>query len=337
MRLLTKVKRRLVAPTLYHARYSILGIPRNFRNVIINYHGVIGGSFTRINNRHLDLAQFEQDLCFYKKFFNVVTLSEIFEKPEEIGAKGNPKLAITFDDGFENNLSFAIPLLEKYSFPATIFVLAGTIDQPDYLNWSDVLDCIYSLSKKEFIDFMGNRFVRQRNGGFMDSSGLMTLDDFIKSQGTERLQPLQELTKMLYDEPKIFENYGSQLRLLNKEQILKCSKSGFIEIGSHSKNHFNLGHMHPSLIESELKESKLVIENLIQQEVKSIAYPDGDYSKLTIQIAERHGYSRQLAVRYLFDDDANDSRIKNRFSYSNSTTHQSNMVRLGLKWKEFSF
>ena len=43
-------------------------------------------------------------------------------------------VAITFDDGYRDNLTVALPLLEKYSLPMTLFVVAGFVDSDGYLS-----------------------------------------------------------------------------------------------------------------------------------------------------------------------------------------------------------
>jgi peptidoglycan/xylan/chitin deacetylase (PgdA/CDA1 family) len=47
-------------------------------------------------------------------------------------------LAITFDDGFQDNLTVALPLLEKYELPMTLFVAAGFIGRKDYLTAENI-------------------------------------------------------------------------------------------------------------------------------------------------------------------------------------------------------
>jgi peptidoglycan/xylan/chitin deacetylase (PgdA/CDA1 family) len=42
-------------------------------------------------------------------------------------------VAITFDDGFRDNLTVALPLLEKFSLPMTLFVTAGFVGREGYL------------------------------------------------------------------------------------------------------------------------------------------------------------------------------------------------------------
>jgi len=42
-------------------------------------------------------------------------------------------IGLTFDDGYENNLQYALPILERFGFSATVFVIAGRLGQED--NW----------------------------------------------------------------------------------------------------------------------------------------------------------------------------------------------------------
>ena len=46
------------------------------------------------------------------------------------GSERVPKKAflLTFDDGYRNNLTYALPLLEEFGWEATIFIIAGTLD-----------------------------------------------------------------------------------------------------------------------------------------------------------------------------------------------------------------
>jgi hypothetical protein len=63
----------------------------------------------------------------------------------------------------------------------------------------------------------------------------------------------------------------------------------------------------------ELKESKYYLENCIQKDVTSLAYPDGIYTREIIHIAEQLGYKTQLAADYLHKEDESDGRIEKRF------------------------
>ena len=56
-----------------------------------------------------------------------VTLEELVSKRIDKGAK--PAVAVTFDDGYVNNLSAAKPILERLGVPATVFVCSGYLER----------------------------------------------------------------------------------------------------------------------------------------------------------------------------------------------------------------
>ncbi len=337
VRILTALKRRVVAPTLYYSGFPFRSIPNGPQNVIFNYHGVVDDFTPQINNRHLSKSQFEQDLKFFTKRFTVVPLNEIFEHPMKRHAGNKAKLAITFDDGYENNFRYAIPLLEKYNLPATIFVLSATVEDPFFVNWADMLDVMFATKAHHKIDFLGLEFFRSDSGYHTMSSPRISLAEFIKDQGISRLEPLKKLSRDLFSDQGLLARFRDHVKLMDVDQLRVCGKNKLIEIGSHSRNHFNIGRISADLAKFELENSKTELESLLQKDVLSIAYPDGDYSDDVKQLADDAGYRRQLAVNFQLASDPSDSRIRRRFSYSNSTTHESNMVRLGLNWGKFSF
>lgn len=58
----------------------------------------------------------------------VVPLNDLLSEPPK-----KSLIAITFDDGYRDNLTVALPLLVKYNLPATVFVTAGLTGQDGYL------------------------------------------------------------------------------------------------------------------------------------------------------------------------------------------------------------
>ena len=73
--------------------------------------------------------RFEQQLRWLSRRRRVVPLVETLSR-----SKRDSLVAITFDDGFRDNLTVALPLLERFSLPMTLFVAAGFIDEQGYLS-----------------------------------------------------------------------------------------------------------------------------------------------------------------------------------------------------------
>jgi len=82
---------------------------------ILMYHSVENGVLSGMN---VSPKKFESQLKYLKKNnWNCVKISDL--KGENVK---NKTVAITFDDGFENNFSQAFFLLQKYQIPATIYI-----------------------------------------------------------------------------------------------------------------------------------------------------------------------------------------------------------------------
>jgi peptidoglycan/xylan/chitin deacetylase (PgdA/CDA1 family) len=56
------------------------------------------------------------------------------------GEKIDPTVFLTFDDGFLDNHTTALPLLREYGFPATVFVLPPMVDSGAPLDWPEVAE-----------------------------------------------------------------------------------------------------------------------------------------------------------------------------------------------------
>ncbi|MBU1006750.1 MAG: polysaccharide deacetylase family protein [Candidatus Omnitrophica bacterium] len=105
---------------------------------IIMYHNVDNNS--EISCLSVSPASFERQMRFLKdNGYNVVRLEDLPDIMKKEEARGKT-IAITFDDGFENNYTSAYPVLKKLGLPATIFIVPGFIGRKDYLTWDQVIE-----------------------------------------------------------------------------------------------------------------------------------------------------------------------------------------------------
>src|SRR6266446_1587586 len=78
---------------------------------------------------HIDISRekFVRQLQWLSRWRRVVRLDET------LSGAGKGSVAITFDDGYRDNLTVALPLLEKFGLPMTLFVAAGFVGREGYL------------------------------------------------------------------------------------------------------------------------------------------------------------------------------------------------------------
>ena len=99
--------------------------------------------------------QLESDLAWLKSNgFNSVSAEQVINYAHRQGELPEKPVLITFDDGFYNNLSLALPLLEKYDMRAVVSIVGRYTDDYapadphtdsySYLTWSDVSELIAS-------------------------------------------------------------------------------------------------------------------------------------------------------------------------------------------------
>ena len=84
---------------------------------------------------------------------------------------------------------------------------------------------------------------------------------------------------------------------LSREDILEMSEYG-IEFGSHTQNHRLLHQISPEEIKYEVEESKKQIEDLLQKECKTFAYPAGIFTEAAKTLVQKAGYAAAFTTYY---------------------------------------
>ncbi len=279
-----------------------------FSNIILMYHGVDSTGSTKFNSRHAGVQCFEKHIAFMKGNFHVIPLADFFNKKFKAG---KINVALTFDDGYLNNLKYALPVVEKYQVPVSWFITGlNQTDTPAI--WADILNIAEKLTDKPVrID---EELFEHKQGAYQSTATGYTLFETVKKHkpGFEFKQKMVRAFMEIVD----FKNrndLSDYWMLMNDEEIRKASQSEYIEIGSHGFFHNNLGNIPLEDAGDELRKSKSYLENITQKEVVSLAYPDGSYSEDVKSAAASIGFKYQLAADgFLLPGDEDDSRIRDR-------------------------
>lgn len=113
---------------------------------ILMYHGVREGGDSSM---YVAPSNFERQMNFIKEQgYNVISLDELVDGIKSNKKFGKKTVVITFDDGYRDNYISAFPVLDKYGFPATIFIVTGYVGDVEYMTWDQI-----KIMMKHGIDF----------------------------------------------------------------------------------------------------------------------------------------------------------------------------------------
>ena len=93
---------------------------------VLMFHGVSKKKSSKIPKDiqpYLDNSEFESIISWLKNSFK-------FLEPDDFLYSNNSGLLLTFDDGFYNNFSNVIPILDKHKVPALFFIPISQIKEP---------------------------------------------------------------------------------------------------------------------------------------------------------------------------------------------------------------
>jgi peptidoglycan/xylan/chitin deacetylase (PgdA/CDA1 family) len=237
---------------------------------------------------------FEQHLCFYKKYFDVVTPRQL---NGEVASFKKPVLCITFDDGYLDNFEIALPLLQKHGLNATFFVTSNYVKQVKIPWWDEIAWMLQNSDTKSFnLAWTGERQfdVAQIRSNNHNLHKFMTV---IKSHSELSMQKklvlLQNILAITFDIA------GLTKPLFMSESNVTEMKNAGMEIGGHTMNHPILSHLSASEQSIEINQNKQHLEGLTKQPVTTFAYPVGSYDcydQDTLDILKKSGY--KIAFTY---------------------------------------
>ena len=311
---LQTIQRRLRRKWTYTVRDTkgILGLnEKKFQEArgarIVVYHGVCIANPTRFNSLFVTKKTFEQHLQFYKKYFHIVSLQDYY-----LGRFSNDRfnICLTFDDGFANNYKYVLPLLEAYNVPATFFVTAIREAGHDIL-WNDCIALAQKFGPLEF-EFRNEIFARNGRDVYVSLSDGRQLKEMLRGESFATKKDIMTLLGpwLPHQVKSPVTDYWAQMTI---PQMQELSRSRVAKIGCHGYYHNDLARHNLEEVKTELVHSKQFLENTIQKEVDSLAFPYGSYTSETVSMAKSVGFRKLLAAEFLFSEDKFETAMRERF------------------------
>ncbi len=72
--------------------------------------------------------------------YHTVTLADVYNADMKGTPLPSKPIVFTFDDGYDDNYTNALPILKKYNFTGTFYIASGLLERPGYMTWAQVVD-----------------------------------------------------------------------------------------------------------------------------------------------------------------------------------------------------
>ena len=239
----------------------------------------------------IDADRFEMQMRWVSRWFNVLALPDAVERLRS-GTLPARAAAMSFDDGYADNCTVALPILRRLGLSCTFFVATGFLDGGRM--WNDtVIEAVRGASGTTLnLDALG----LDRHDIGSVAARRRTIDTLL-----ERLKYLDTLEResMAADIAKLSRTEMPNDLMLSSGQVRTLCNAG-MTIGAHTVNHPILCSISDEAARKEMLASKSRLEEIIGKPVGLFAYPNGkpgkDYSRTHVSIAREAGFSAAFST-----------------------------------------
>jgi peptidoglycan/xylan/chitin deacetylase (PgdA/CDA1 family) len=274
---------------------------------ILAYHGVTARrADSPLANRrrlHVPLARFEEHVRELVRRFTILPLAEVRASL----VKGQPlprrALVVTFDDGYRNVLTNALPVLVRHSVPSTLFVLTAA---PSRL-WVDRLEAAVEGTRRRRLDWNGLDLPLTTAGEKAASVG--TLAKRLSALGEGRDRAVNEVLGALdpgEDGP------DDDRDLLSWDEVRSLARAG-VEIGCHADEHEPLPARPEADLPAALSRARRRLEEELGTGAYPFAYPYGSWTRPVRDAVEQAGFSSAVTTDAQLNGDGRDPFLLGRF------------------------
>jgi len=236
--------------------------------------------------------EFDWQMQLLRRYFTVLPLVEAAHLLKE-GGLPSRTACVTFDDGYADNATVALPVLQRHGIPATVFVAAGYLDGGRM--WNDTV--VESL--------------RRQNADVLDLSAV-GLPVYSTATAISRRRAAYDIIgrckylevgrrREIVDRVAAYAGDLPDNLMLTTQQLLGLHRQR-VEIGGHTFSHPILTRLSLDHAREEILRGKAELERITGAPLRLFAYPNGrpevDYSQNHVALVKDAGFEAAVSTHW---------------------------------------
>ena len=252
----------------------------------------------------LDTRVLREQLEFFKSNFNVITMEQVMDAIEDKNNLPEKALLLTFDDGYIDNYTYAMPLLEEFGMQGSFFIPGKTFATHQLLDVNKIHYMLASADISKLVEDVKEKmnYYRGREYDFptneelwneyaienrWDSKETIFVKRMLQTVLPERLrnQISSDLFKKyvgVTEEQLAYELY------MTEEQIRTMKRHGMF-IGLHGYDHYWLGKLPKEQMQQDISKALETLDEFIDRKRWVMNYPYGNYSQDVLDYVKSEG------------------------------------------------
>jgi peptidoglycan/xylan/chitin deacetylase (PgdA/CDA1 family) len=184
-------------------------------------------------------------------------------------------IVVTLDDGYHDNLTEALPLLERFEIPATVFVTSGSIGDDREFWWDEIVRLLVTCEPAPdelILEIKGRTFRWPTSTSGERHTVAKSLVAELKSASRNDLDTAIAALRTWCGGRKVS---AVGRRPLRRAELLELAAHSLIEIGSHTRSHIFMASHSEASQRQEVVDGRSDLEQWIGRSMTSFAYPFG--------------------------------------------------------------
>lgn len=273
----------------------------------------------------LDVNLFREQIAFIKSNFNIVTMEQVLEAISTKEKLPEKALLLTFDDGYADNYTVAMPVLEEYGVQGSFFIPGKTFTTHQLLDVNKIHYVLASANiynlvedlKKETDYYRGQEFqyasteelfAKYAVASRFDIKETVFVKQMLQTVLPEKLRNIIS-SKLFAKYVGITEEQLAYELYMSEEQIRTMKRHGMF-IGIHGYDHYWLGNLPVEQMENDISLALDALDEFVDRKQWVMNYPYGNYNKDVLAYISKQGACLGLTTEVRLADIDKDNPLE---------------------------
>lgn len=271
----------MIRNLIHRAKYELLGtqwVP------VLMYHSIVSKATRNWGPWQYAVTpdRFNRQISYISQEYEPIALSRIIDDtplPDD-------GVILTFDDGFRDTLTTALPILEKYEVPATVYMTTGFLSE-----YNDPFEYAVAetLEKTNYVGISVNGLHLEQP--LLTDEATVRAYDEIKQWGMHANR--KDRRNLLSQLPST----ETTIEMLTETDVEELSTHPLITVGAHGRDHLPLTTRGRSAIKTDIQQCQERLELLTDTSINHFTYPYGEFNDEVISVLKELDFMTAATTR----------------------------------------